>query len=142
MGKTVWSIIFGSGSFQMDKTNEIDAFAPGLWALAGVASAISLLVAFLLVSNVKNEGGASPKEHVKRRRIFVAIGIIALIILALFTSFVVPSYIKPLGPLLSRYGSINFQSLGLFLFIYYVGGLGSSLLGKGKWATLTRKKTI
>lgn len=143
MKKGILDAITGK-SFKINTVKELDSFAIELYVLAAFWALLILLLVFWVANGVKYAGGANPKDHLKRRRIFYLMGLLPPIVLLLFNLFYLKAnYLKASAALLAKFSSVNFISVLVSVLVYFVLGLLTSFLTTGKkWGTITRKKMV
>jgi len=102
------------------------------YVIAVVFAIVFLLIAALVSNAIKYEGGAKPKDPVKRRRWFWILCAIAPIVLLVYNFVVVLPNIQR-GPASSKFGAHPFIGLGVCLIVYIlVGFIISKAMKHGK----------
>lgn len=131
-------------AFKINTLKELEQLAIELYILAAIWALLVLLIAFVMANGVKYEGGANPRDHIKRRRIFYIIGALPPSIVLLFNIFFVRQlYIKAAVALFAAFSSINLTAIAIAFTTYFVFGLSTSFIAEGKkWGTIVRKKMV
>lgn len=124
---------------KIEALEEVQALIGKTYMYAVIIGIIAIVLAFIIATLIKWQGGKNPRDHVKRRIWYIIIGLVAPIAFFLYNALYVSSYITR-APLQAKFATANIMATLAVLCVYVIVGILTMLIMRSsKWGSILGK---
>jgi hypothetical protein len=124
---------------KIEALKQVQALIGETYMYAVIVALVAVILAFIIASLIKYDGGRSSSDHIKRRAWYIVTGIAAPIAFFLYNTLYVSNYITK-APLQAKFSTANLLATLMVLGIYVVLGIVTMLImRRSKWGSILGK---
>jgi uncharacterized membrane protein len=124
---------------KIEALKEVQALIGETYMYAVIIGIIAIVLAFIIATLIKWQGGKNPRDHVKRRIWYIIIGLVFPIAFFLYNTLYVSSYIDR-APLQAQFSTANILATLIVLGVYVVVGIITMMIMRStKWGSILGK---
>jgi hypothetical protein len=134
--------VFPMRSISYDNFREIDVLIGQTYLYAAIIILLAMSVSFLLANIILFGGGKNDRSHIKRRIIFIVVGLFAPALFFIYNLLFVAGNISK-APLLAKFEEANIIATIAILILYILISISTMFLIRGsKWGSILGNKLI
>lgn len=124
---------------RIETLKQIQALIGETYMYAVIIGIVALILAFIITSLVKWQGGKNPTDHITRRIWYIIIGLVSIISFFLYNALYVSSFITK-APLQAKFSAANIFATLAVLGVYIIVGILTMLIMRSsKWGSILGK---